>query len=339
MEKVFVSGGSGYIALHCIVKLINKGFYVRTSLRSMHRKSEVIESITKVVDCTDQIEFCELDLTEDAGWDEAIQGCDYVLHVASPLMLGFPKNPDDIIQPAVNGLKRCIKSAVKNKVKRFVMTSSFAAIGSGFKNKTNFDDNDWTDLKNPNLNPYNISKTKAEMCLWDYIHNLDEEQKIEVCTINPTVVIGPSLSNDMGGSNLAIKKLLDGSMPFSAHFGLDLVDVQDVADMHVEAMLNKNASGKRFLLSSQTLWYSEIANILRNNGFKKSPKYVAPNLLIRLFSIFDKEVRLILDRLGVKYKLSTNNADQILNWKPRNIEAAIISTAKQLCKLKIVKEK
>ena len=312
MEKVFVSGGSGYIALHCISKLINKGFVVKTSLRSMDRKDEVIQAISKVVDCTDKIEFCELDLTKDEGWDDAIKGCDYVLHVASPLMLGFPKNPDDIILPAVNGLKRCIASAVKNKVKRFVMTSSFAAIGSGSKTKTTFDDNDWTDLDNPDLNPYNISKTKAEMALWDYIESLDKDQKIEVCTINPTVVIGPSLSHDVGGSNLAISKLLDGSMPFSAKFGIDLVDVQDVADMHIEAMLNKDAAGKRFLLSAKTIWYSDLAQFLRKNNFLKAPKYSAPNFLIRLFSLFDKEVRLVTDRLGIKYNLKPNNAINIL---------------------------
>ena len=336
MNKVFVSGGSGYIALHCIAKLIQKGFFVKTSLRSMNRKTEVIQSISKVVDCENKLQFYELDLMKDDGWDQAIEECDYVLHIASPLMLGFPKNPDDIIKPAVEGLERCLKSAVKNKVKRFVMTSSFAAIGSGFKNKTDFDDNDWTNLDSPQLNPYNISKTKAEMFLWDFIQKLDQNQKIEVCTINPTVVIGPSLSNDMGGSNLAIRKLLDGSMPFSAKFGIDLVDVQDVADMHIEAMLNKDASGQRFLLSAQTIWYSEISKILRSNGFKKSPKHIAPNLLIRLFSIFDKEVRLILDRLGIKYNLNTNNANQILNWKPKNIEKAIIDTAKQLYELKII---
>tara|TARA_Y100001970_G_scaffold163099_1_gene199364 strand:- start:2059 stop:3072 length:1014 start_codon:yes stop_codon:yes gene_type:complete len=336
MEKVFVSGGSGYIALHCILKLIDRGFLVKTSLRSMNRKNEIIDSISKKIECKNKIEFCELDLTKDDGWNEAINGCDYVLHVASPLMLGFPKNPDDIIKPAVNGLKRCLKAAVNNKVKRFVMTSSFAAIGSGFKNKIDFDDNDWTDLNNPDLNPYNISKTKAEIYLWDYINSLDENQKIEVCTINPTVVIGPSLSNDVGGSNLAISKLLDGSMPFSARFGIDLVDVQDVADMHLEAMLNKDAAGKRFLLSAKTMWYSEISNILRENGFKKSPTFIAPNFLIRIFSLFDKEVRLITDRLGRKFNLKPNNANQILNWKPRNIEKAIIETANQLYKLKKV---
>ena len=265
MEKVFVSGGSGYIALHCISQLIKKGFSVKTSLRKMERKAEVINSISKTIECKDKIEFCELDLMNDKGWDTAIEGCDYVLHLASPLLLGTPKNPDDLIKPAVEGIERCLKSAVKNKVKRFVITSSFAALGYG-TNKNEFDDNDWTNLNSPNMPAYNISKTKAERYLWDHINTLDISQKIEVCSINPVVVIGPSLSDDMGASNMAVRKLLDGSLPFIPKFGIDLVDVRDVADMHIEAMLNKDAAGKRFLLSSKTIWYSEVANILRNNG-------------------------------------------------------------------------
>ena len=335
MSTVFVSGGSGYIALHCIAKLIDRGFNVKTSLRSMNRKEEIIKSISKVVDCKDKINFCELDLLEDAGWDEAINGCDYVLHLASPVMFGVPKNSDVLIKPALGGIQRCIKSAVKNQVKRFVMTSSFAAIGSG-SDKIEFDDNDWTDLNNE-MHAYNISKTKAEKFLWDYINNLDAAQKIEVCAINPVVVIGPSLSDDMGTSNLAIRKLLDGSMPFLPKFGIDLVDVKDVAEIHIEAMLNKDAAGKRFLLSSDTIWYSEVAHILRENGFHKAPKYGVPNFFIRLFALFDKEAKLALDRLGKKYTLHSNNAHDILNWKPRNIESAIIDTAKQLYELGVVK--
>jgi len=335
MKKVFVSGGTGYIALHCISVLIKKGFIIKTSIRELSRKSEVIDSISNIVDCNDKIEFCKLDLLKDDGWDDAISGCDYVLHLASPVIFGSPKDPDILIKPALGGIKRCLKAAVKHKVKRFVMTSSFAAIGSGSK-KIEFDDSDWTDLKNE-MHPYNISKTKAENFLWDYINGLEESQKIEVCAINPVVVIGPSLSDDMGTSNLAIRKLLDGSMPFIPKFGIDLVDVRDVADMHIEAMLNKNAAGQRFLLSSNTLWYSEVANILRENGFPKTPKYVVPNIFIRIFALFDKEAKLALDRLGKKYTLYSNNAHNILNWKPRKIENAIIETAKQLRELNIVK--
>ena len=335
MEKVFVSGGTGYIALHCISQLIKKGFHVKTSLRDMNRKSEVINSVSKVVNCNDKIEFCELDLLKDDGWNDAVSGCDYVLHVASPVLFGMPKDPDTLIKPALEGITRCLKAAVKHKVKRFVMTSSFAAIGSG-SDKIEFDDNDWTDLNNEK-HAYNISKTKAELFLWDYINSLEESDKIEVCAINPVVVIGPSLSDDTGTSNLAIRKLLDGSMPFIPKFGIDLVDVRDVADMHIEAMLNQNSVGKRFLLSSHTMWYSELANILRENGFSKAPKYVVPNMFIRIFSLFDKEAKLALDRLGKKYTLHSNNARNILNWEPRDIREAIIETAKQLRELKIVK--
>ena len=335
MSKVFVSGGTGYIALHCIARLIKKGFVVKTSLRNMERQSEVINSISKVVDCTDKIEFCKLDLLKDDGWSDAISGCDYVLHVASPVLFGMPKDPDTLIKPALEGITRCLKASVKHKIKRFVMTSSFAAIGSG-SDKIEFDDQDWTDLQNEK-HAYNISKTKAEQFLWSYINSLEDSDKIEVCSINPVVVIGPSLSDDTGTSNLAIRKLLDGSMPFIPKFGIDLVDVKDVADMHIEAMLNKDAAGKRFLLSADTIWYSEVADILRKNNFKKAPKYVVPNIFIKIFALFDKEAKLALDRLGKKYTLHSNNAKNILNWKPSSIEETIINTAKQLRKLKIIK--
>ena len=160
MKKVFVSGGSGYIALHCIAKLIQKGYSVRTSIRSLNRKQEIIDGISKVVDCNRKLEFCQLDLLKDDGWDDALNECEYVLHTASPVSLLLSNNPDDLIKPAVDGLERCLNSAVKNNVKRFVMTSSFSAIGAGSKEKE-LDDTNWTDLDNPHISPYDISKTKA----------------------------------------------------------------------------------------------------------------------------------------------------------------------------------
>lgn len=336
MKKVFVSGGSGYIALHCIAALIKKGFLVRTSIRSLERKKEIIDSLLSVVDCNGKLEFCELDLLKDDGWDDAIKDCEYVLHTASPVSLLLSNNPDDLIKPAVEGLERCLKSAVKNRVKRFVMTSSFSAVGAGSKIKE-LDDNNWTDLNNPNISPYDISKTKAEMFLWDYIDKIEDSKKIEVCSINPVIVVGPSLSNDIGVSNTVVKKLLDGSTPMTPKFGINLVDVKDVADMHIEAMLNKSASGKRFLLSSETMWFSEVSKILRDNDFKKAPKYTAPNFLIRVLALFDKELKIVLFYLGFKNILKTNNAINILNWKPRKVKKSIIETAKQLYELGIVK--
>ena len=336
MKKVFVSGGSGYIALHCIAKLIQKGYSVRTSIRSLNRKQEIIDGISKVVDCNRKLEFCQLDLLKDDGWDDALNECEYVLYTASPVSLLLSNNPDDLIKPAVDGLERCLNSAVKNNVKRFVMTSSFSAIGAGSKEKE-LDDTNWTDLDNPHISPYDISKTKAEMFLWEYVGKLDESKNIEVCSINPVIVVGPSLSKDVGVSNTVIKKLLDGSSPMVPRFGVNLVDVRDVADMHIEAMINPRAAGKRFLLSSESLWFPEVSNILRSYNFNKAPKFTAPNLLVKMLAMFDKELKIVLFYLGFKNKLNSNNAKKILKWKPKKVNQAIIDTAKQLYDLGILK--
>ncbi|MAV89267.1 MAG: hypothetical protein CBD21_02230 [bacterium TMED161] len=336
MKKVFVSGGSGYIALHCIARLIQKGYFVKTSIRSLSRKQEVVDSISKVVDCDGKLEFCQLDLLKDDGWNDALDECEYVLHTASPVSLLLSNNPDDLIKPAVNGLERCLNSAVKNNIKRFVMTSSFSAIGAGSKEKE-LDDTNWTDINNPNISPYDISKTKAEMFLWEYVSKLDKSKNIEVCSINPVIVVGPSLSKDIGVSNTVVKKILDGSSPMVPRFGVNLVDVKDVADMHIEAMINPKAAGKRFLLSSESLWFTEVSNILRLNNFNKAPKFTAPNFLVKILAIFDKELKIVLFYLGFKNTLYSNNAKKILNWKPKKVNQALIDTAKQLYELGILK--
>ena len=320
--------------LHCIAKLIKKGYVVKTSIRSIDRKQEIINSISKVVDCHGKLEFYQLDLLKDDGWDDALDECEYVLHTASPVSLLLSNNPDDLIKPAVNGLERCLNSAVKNNIKRFVMTSSFSAIGAGSKEKK-LDDTNWTDLDNPNISPYDISKTKAEMFLWEYVSKLDKSQSIEVCSINPVIVVGPSLSEDVGVSNTVVKKLLDGSSPMVPRFVVNLVDVKDVADMHIEAMINPKAAGKRFLLSSESLWFTEVSNILRSNNFKKAPKFTAPNFLVKILAVFDKELKIVLFYLGFKNTLYSNNAKEILNWKPKKVNQALIDTAKQLYKLGI----
>ena len=336
MKKVFVSGGSGYIALHCIARLIQKGYFVKTSIRSLSRKKEVVDSISKVVDCDGKLEFCQLNLLKDDGWNDALDECEYVLHTASPVSLLLSNNPDDLIKPAVNGLERCLNSAVKNNIKRFVMTSSFSAIGAGSKEKE-LDDTNWTDINNPNISPYDISKTKAEMFLWEYVSKLDKSKNIEVCSINPVIVVGPSLSKDIGVSNTVVKKILDGSSPMVPRFGVNLVDVKDVADMHIEAMINPKAAGKRFLLSSESLWFTEVSNILRLNNFNKAPKFTAPNFLVKILAIFDKELKIVLFYLGFKNTLYSNNAKKILNWKPKKVNQALIDTAKQLYELGILK--
>ena len=328
MEKVFVSGGSGYIALHCIKQLLEQGYLIKTSLRSLSKADSLLKSLSKHVNCDGKIEFCELNLLNDKGWNESIKGCDYVLHVASPVIPGRV-DVDELVKPALGGLQRCLKAAVKNKVKRFVMTSSFAAIyGNG---KSEFNDNDWTDLSNEELFPYEISKTKAELFLWEYIESLDDSEKIEVCAINPVLVVGPSLSDSISISNkIAIKKMLNGSIPFNPKLSVSVVDVKDVAWAHIKAMKEKNAAGHRFLLSEKTMWFSDISNILYENGFKKVPRYTAPNWLIKVLSLFISSLRMAVERLGEKEILHANNARNILKWEPNTVDQAIVGSAKQL---------
>ena len=166
---------------------------------------------------------------------------------------------------------------------------------------------------------------------------LDESKNIEVCSINPVIVVGPSLSKDIGVSNTVVKKLLDGSSPMIPRFGVHLVDVKDVADMHIEAMINPKAAGKRFLLSSESLWFPELSNILRSYNFNKAPKFTAPNFLVKILAMFDKELKIVLFYLGFKNKLNSNNAKKILKWKPKKVNQAIIDTAKQLYEFGILK--
>lgn len=296
-----------------------------------------MEAISRVVNCDNKLEICFLDLLSDDGWDDAIKSCRYVIHAASPVSLLASNNIEDLVKPAVDGLKRCLFFSIKNNVKRFVMTSSFSAIGAGSK-KAEMNDEDWTDLDNPFISPYDISKTKAEKFLWNYKEELNTTAEIEICSVNPVIVIGPSLSRDMGVSNQVIKKLLDKSTPLTPRCGLNLVDVKDVAKIHVKAMLSSKANGKRFLLSAKTLWFNEIAHILRKNGYKNAPRFNAPNFLIKLLSIFDKELEIVLFYLGFKNKLHCNNAINIFDWVPSDIENSIIETANQMKDYKIISE-
>jgi len=330
MEKVFVSGGSGFISLHLISKLIQEGYKVRTSLRSLDRKQEVIDAVEKEVSTAGMLEFCELDLLKDEGWDEAVAGCDYVQHIASPIPTTNSDDYDIVVKPAVNGIKRCLNAALKNNIKRFVMTSSVAAVG-GSNHKFDYDDTDWTDLT-MDVAPYQTSKTKAEQYLWDFMKEHQGKTDMEAVAINPSMVFGKSLSNDYGTSNLVIKRLIDGSLPFTLNICINIVHIKDVADMHFEAMINDKAVGKRFIASNNHMFFPEIAKVLNDNGFK-APKIKLPSLLARLFSIFDKQVKHFVNDINILRVYHAKNAKDVLGWKFRSSESAIIDAATQIKKL------
>ena len=332
MEKVLVTGATGFIGLHCIQQLLNQGYQVNGSLRSMDRKSEVIESLENNSTSVEHLSLFELDLMSDDGWDTAMEGCDYVLHVASPFVLSN-ESLDFFVKPAVEGATRALKFAQKNNVKKVVLTSSFAAVGDTFDGTVSFDESHWSDTTNDRMSHYSISKTLAEKAAWDYVKDNDVDFKLSV--INPTAVIGPSLSKDIGVSNSLILRLLNGSMPALAKIHIGYVDVRDVAKAHILAMTNSASDGERFIVSEKEMWLHESAQVLNNAGFK-APSRVMPNWFLKIMAMFNGDMVTISKMAGKSRDCHSTKAKDVLGWNPIPAEDSILETAKQLIEYKLI---
>ena len=238
MEKVLVTGATGFIGLHCIDQLLNQGYKVNGSLRSPERKDEIFNALKKNNTPTENLNLFNFNLTEDEGWDEGMKGCDYLLHVASPLSVKL-HDDDFFVRPAVAGVKRALQFAKKHKVKKVVLTSSVAAIFESDNDKEYFDETDWSDPEYEKINPYAKSKTLAEKAAWEFVKQ--NKNPFELTVINPYIVIGPTLSGDLGVSNKAIEMVVTGKMPVAIPLQFGFVDVRDVAAAHILAMKNKSS--------------------------------------------------------------------------------------------------
>src|SRR4051794_39885811 len=252
-QLVLVTGGSGFIGAHCIKRLHEDGFRVRTTVRSLAREGEVRDMVGD-----GPLEVVTADLTADDGWAEAVAGCAFVLHVASPFPLGQPKNEDELIVPARDGALRVLRAARDAGVQRVVLTSSFAAIRYGHGHPdTVYDETSWTDVDGEGVSAYAKSKTIAERAAWDFVGG--EGASLELAVVNPVAVLGPLLGSDLSTSIELVKRLIDGSMPGTPKVAYGLVDVRDVADLHVRAMTEPAAAGERFLAIGEDFrWISEI---------------------------------------------------------------------------------
>lgn len=334
--KVFVSGGSGYIAGFLIRQLIAEGWTVHTSIRDLAREATVRASLA--VDDS-KLKFFAADLTGDAGWAEAMAGCSHVAHVASPLPSNAPKSDDELIVPARDGALRALKAAKAAGVKRFVMTSSMAAIAYGHgRSKSVFTEADWTDPTSPDAYAYVRSKTIAERAARDWV--AAEGGDMEFVTVNPSLVLGPLQSGDFSTSLEAIKKLLEGSMPGLPNFGFGIVDVRDVADMHVRCLTMPDMAGERFICSGPFLMMADVAAILREGlgpQGRKVPKRKLPDWLMRVVGRFDPVVRQVLGELGNVRDTDISHARTKLGWNPRPPEESVLDTARDMIRLGIVK--
>jgi len=333
-KPVLVTGASGFLATHCIIQLLEQGYTVRGTLRTMSRENEVRETIRKHIIADDRLSFVNADLLQDMGWDQVVQGCDYIFHVASPFPLLEPEHEDDLIKPAVEGTLRILRAAHAAKVKRVIQVSSNAAISSGHnsENRT-FTEEDWSRLDKP-IGAYSKSKTLAERAAWDFVNGPENIHKMELATINPPYILGPLLNKDFPTSGELVRTFLRGEVPGVARIKMGLVDVRDVAGAMILAMITPEAAGQRFLCSGATMWIKDIVDIVRNDyagrGYKKIPKIMFPGFLVRILALFDKKIAVVTESLDWDFELSSEKAKRILKWQPHSKEEAILSMAESL---------
>jgi nucleoside-diphosphate-sugar epimerase len=341
---VLVTGGSGFLGAHCIIALLNAGYKVRTTVRSLGKKDVVIKML-KNGDIADSqlsnVSFAAADLTKDDGWSDAVSGCTYVLHVASPFPANVPKNEDELIIPARDGTLRVLRAAKSAGVKRVVVTSSFVAIGYGHANQDRvFNEESWTNLDNPIVAPYGRSKTIAEKAAWDFVKSKDGEG-LELSVVNPVGIFGPILGPDFATSILIVQRLLEG-FPGCPQLFLGIVDVRDVASLHLLAMTHEKAAGERFLaISPPGMTIQEAAFVLKKrlpDATKKTPTRTVPNFLIRFLALFDSEVGMIVPELGKKKDGTNEKARTLLGWNPRSPEDALVASAESLIKFDLIKK-
>ena len=340
MATVLVTGGSGFIGSHAILQALAAGLDVRSSVRNLRREGELRALLRANGAHADApLRFFAADLTGDAGWAEAVAGCDYVLHIASPFPAGIPKHEDELIVPARDGALRVLRAARDAGVKRVVLTSSFAAIGYGHpERRAPFDETTWTNLDG-SIAAYTQSKTLAERAAGDFIAR--EGGGLELSVVNPVGVFGPVLGADYATSIQLVQRLMTGSMPGCPRLRFGVVDVRDVVDLHLRAMADPAANGERFLaVAGDFLRVQEMARVLKarlGDAARKVPTRELPDWLVKLVAMFDPTVRQIVPDLG-KYKNATSaKAQRLLGWAPRSNDDALIATAESLLRLGLLK--
>lgn len=336
---VLVTGASGFIGLHCVRELLQNGYRVRGTVRSLAREQALRDALEKHVD-TSNFELMTADLMSDDGWAEAMRGCRYVWHVASPVPNAPPKHEDDLIIPAREGTLRVLRAASEAGVERVVLTSSIAAVCEGYPRDPSrvFNEDDWSRLEGE-VSAYDKSKTLAERAAWDFVGGLSGDKTLELATINPGLVLGPVLEQDYGVSAEAIRKLMRREYPGCPRLGWPTVDVRDVTRAHLAAMTTPEANGQRFCCCVDFVWMKEMAAILTEHfgdrGYKV-PTRTLPDFVVRITGLFDKVTRVHAPRLGLELHVSNERLKRVLGWQPRGTKEMIVATGESLIELGLV---
>lgn len=332
-DTVVVTGAAGYVGAHVVARLLTEGYRVRAVIRSLDRADEVLAALRVAeVDPADRLEFAAADLAADAGWSDAVNGARYVLHVASPFPSSTPTSDDDLIIPARDGALRVLRAARDAGVERVVLTSSFAAVGYSPKADATYNETDWTNPDDQNT-AYIKSKTIAEIAAWDFIET--EGEKLELTVINPVGIFGPTLLTKVTTSIGLVKAMLDGDMPAAIPQRFGVVDVRDVADIHVRAMTNPAAPGERFIATADgpSVSFLDVAGILRNglgSAADRAPVTAMTDDDVRTLAETVPEMRESLSQLGQNPVIHNDKAKTVLGWTPRPIDETILASARSL---------
>jgi len=338
MEKVLVTGVSGFLGHHCAIELLKSGYYVKGSIRDNNKKSEVLNGIEKEIDPSDKLEFVKLNLLSDDGWDDAMEGCKYVLHVAAPFSVKEPDDENEYIEPIRDGTMRALKSAHKAKVKRLVLTSS-AVTMMGVVYDSNLDtgtvnSKDWTNPDSKNINTYIKAKTLMENAAWNFFDNQPDDSSLEMAVMCAGGIYGPSLTGNTSGFSMrGIHQMLTGhfKMAMIPPAGIPMSDVRDLAKLHVLAMTEERANGKRLIpTTSRAYSFMEIAEILKENGYNKVSTKKAPIFMIKLMSLFDREAKGMVPIVGNTVSSDNTETKEIFSWEPTPFKKTILDCAKSI---------
>ncbi len=316
MARILVTGASGFIAKHIVLKLLEEGYHVRGSLRSRNRAGEVIDAVrphlTDQADLEERLTFAELDLLSDDGWGDALDGVDALLHTASPFPIGAPDNEDDLIRPAVDGTLRALRAARSAGVNRVVLTSSIASVmeREGLPDGKTLNEDDWSDASSPSIDAYSKSKTLAEQAAWDFVR--DEAPELQLTVINPGMVFGPPLDRHFGSSLQLLQRMVRSKDPALPQICMPIVDVRDVAAMHVRSLSVPASIGHRHLGSAGVMWMPDMAEVIAEQfPDRKIATRRAPNWLVRIIALFDKQAREAVPRLDRKVSVDNGRAREV----------------------------
>lgn len=336
-DTVLLTGISGFLGGHVALALLRAGFSVRGSVRNLDKAGKVTQTLKRAGADTARLDFVALDLGSDQGWEAAMDGVRYLQHTASPFVLKMPEDRNELITPAVKGTERAIGAALRSGVERMVLTSSMAAIAYGH-DKTGapqFTAGDWTRLDGRPINAYVESKTRAERRAWELVDAAGRHD--DLATINPGAIFGPLLDDDPGTSAILVKRLLDGSVPAAPRIPITPVDVRDVAAAHVAAMTTPGAGGQRYPMAVPPLFFADAARILRQRyPDKRVPRVEMPDLAVRLYALFDRDVRDNLGELGYAKRLDAAPSEGLLGRALIRSDEAILATAESLVQHRLV---